>query len=211
MTYKAYIVVNKQQELEVLKKFEQGGLKWASGRKPTEFFPSNTHPFPILLCERDWITWDYLDNLKNEEIVYDGRKEEKMYKVTQEFMEELNKWRYEHALQFDIVYLNKYALDALPKIVKDWRESGGNVVEDNKRLMAIFNWTAGENVFEIGTPKYIVQRKDPVSRYGREYLYVSIDKHLKFVYEQPHATRFDDYMEAREWAGIHFEVVEVDE
>ena len=87
MTDKVYIVANKEQELEVLKKFEQEGLKWASGRKPTEFFPGKTHPFPILLFERDWITWDYLDNLNNEEIVYDGRKQEKMYKVTQEFMD----------------------------------------------------------------------------------------------------------------------------
>lgn len=75
----------------------------------------------------------------------------------------------------------------------------------------VYDGRKEENVFENVTRKYIVQRKDPVSRYGREYLYVSIDKSLKFVYEQPHATRFEDYMEAFEWAGIHFEVVEVDE
>lgn len=32
-----YIVTNKEQELEVLKKFEQKGFKWGMGNLPTDF------------------------------------------------------------------------------------------------------------------------------------------------------------------------------
>ena len=140
MTDKAYIVANKQQEFDVLKKLEQNDLTWKEGEQPTEWVPSETSfkaynfGFPYALIAGESIIWDYATELTDEEVVYDGR-----------------------------------------------------------------------------TLRYIVQRKDPVSRFGREYLYISVDKSLKFVYEQHRATRFDDYMEAREWAGIHFEVVEVDE
>mgnify|MGYP007056883560 CR=1 FL=1 len=71
---KAYIVVNKKQELDVLKKFEKNGIKWASNHNPTGFFPSDTRDFPIVLFEGDYITWNFLDYLNSEEIIYDGRK-----------------------------------------------------------------------------------------------------------------------------------------
>lgn len=66
MTDKAYIVANKKQELDVLKKLEKDGFNWPSGLNPTNFFPSNTHQFPIVLFQRDCITWDFLDVIKNE-------------------------------------------------------------------------------------------------------------------------------------------------
>lgn len=74
MTDKAYIVANKEQELDVLKKFEKDGLKWASNHNPTGFFLSDTRYFPIVLFEGDCITWNFLDYLNSEEIIYDGRK-----------------------------------------------------------------------------------------------------------------------------------------
>lgn len=40
MTDKAYIVANEQQELEVLKKFEENGLVWIGGERPTEWVTS---------------------------------------------------------------------------------------------------------------------------------------------------------------------------
>lgn len=71
---RAYIVTNKEQELDVLKKLEQQGLLWIDGEKPTKWLPSKSHPFPFFLDEFEYITWDFLDYLKDEEIVYDGRK-----------------------------------------------------------------------------------------------------------------------------------------
>ena len=98
----AYIVANKKQELDVLKKLEEKGLNWFSGNKNlTEWLPSEKgflggDKFPYILFEREYVFWDNLEGLEDEEVVYDGRKEDKMskkYLVTQEFMNELIKWR----------------------------------------------------------------------------------------------------------------------
>lgn len=56
MADKAYIVANKQQELDILKKFEQKGLFWVTGEYPTTFVQSanfiiNGMQFPYALIE----------------------------------------------------------------------------------------------------------------------------------------------------------------
>lgn len=83
MTDKAYIVANKEQELDVLKKFEQKGSTWRSGENPTEWVLSENGlfnfnvSFPYALAEREnkKITWLAVEELTDQEIVYDGRKD----------------------------------------------------------------------------------------------------------------------------------------
>lgn len=70
---KHYIVTNKEQELDILKKLEQDGIKWYSGETPTKWLPSTFHPFPIFLEADDYITWGSLDNLTDGDVVFDGR------------------------------------------------------------------------------------------------------------------------------------------
>lgn len=81
MTNKAYIVANKEQELYVLNKFEAKGLVWFSGDKPTEgttnegdLFKSLIG-FPYVLIEGVHVSWSSINQITDEEIVYDGRKE----------------------------------------------------------------------------------------------------------------------------------------
>ena len=218
MTVKVYIVANKEQELEVLKRFEQEGLKWAIGRKPTEFLPGNTHPFPIALFERDWITWDYLDNLKNEEIVYDGRNEDEevdtRYKVTQEFMDKLVEWRDKKHLDatsgMKRTYISPLQLDTIPRVFLGWQLDAKNPIERNKRLIAIIQWLNGEDVFEVEKPHKFVVRSEHSDTY-EYYAYVEIDEDItKTVYQFEHATKFDTREEAQEWANSHQVVVEID-
>lgn len=89
MTNKAYIVVNEQQEREVLEKLEREGCVWHSNStKPTEYIPSKHfiigEQFPTAIVKifnnRIMYETNYEDgNIKqDEEIIYDGRKEEKM-------------------------------------------------------------------------------------------------------------------------------------
>lgn len=83
MTSKAYIVANEQQEREVLEKLEQEGLTWNySMKKITQVKPSyypNTVTFPYSLrVFNSYVFWDRVDEVEDEEIVYDGRKEEHM-------------------------------------------------------------------------------------------------------------------------------------
>ena len=92
---KAYIVANKEQELNVLKKFEQDELVWIRKLKPTEWLPSERSAlvnFPYVLVDKGYVVWLSMTQLAGEKIVYDGRKEEKMdnkYLVTQEFMDKV--------------------------------------------------------------------------------------------------------------------------
>lgn len=209
ITDKAYIVANKKQELDVLNKFEKDGLKWRGNRNPTEFFPSNICLFPIVLFKGDCITWSFSVNLNIEEIVYDGRKEEKMYKVTQEFMDGLIKWRDEYTKS--VFGVNAVSLTNMPEIVRDWRFEYNSSIETNKRFGAIINWINGEDVFEVeATHKFIV-RSDDIDEDG-DYWYVKLYKGLSHIsYNSGNATKFDTREEAQEWANSHQVILEIDE
>ena len=215
MTDKAYIVANKQQELDVLKKLEKDGFNWPSGLNPTNFFPSNSHPFPIVLFERDCITWDFLDSIKNEEIMFDGRKEEKMYKVTQEFMNELIKWREDWNLDAKTglidTFINGDDINNIPNILDAWWFKPDNPIENNNRLIAIIQWLNGEDVFEVEAQHKFVVRSENVDD-GGHYGYVAAGKHgiTYNRYYIKEATKFDTREEAQEWANSHQAVVEID-
>lgn len=216
MIDKAYIVANKEQELDVLKKLEKDGFNWPSGLNPTNFFPSNSHPFPIVLFERGCITWDFLDSIKNETIVYDGRKDEKMskkYLVTKGFMDALVAWRDERELNPDLTYRSSFVagrdISDFPYVVDDWWIEDKNPIERNKRLIAIVSWLNGEKVFEVEKPHKFVVRSDKTDDYG-DYSYVVVngEANTASVYLS-NATKFDTYEEAKEWANSHQVVVGV--
>lgn len=133
----------------------------------------------------------------------------KKYKVTKEFMDALEDWRSEWNDGF--VNINEYLFDDLPNVVDTWRFEYVSKLDKNKRFGAIINWINGEDVFEIVTPKYIVQRKGTNLPRLREYVSINEYGGIEIDYVQARATRFDDFEKAQEWANKHFEVVEVDE
>ena len=208
---KAYIVVNEQQELEVLKKLEREGLTWWGGDKPTEWTPSEGlfEAFPYVLFVSNHITWNFISKLEDEEIVFDGRKEEHMsekYAVSQKFMTELEEWKdtlesnddeYEHFVGID-------KLTILPDVVFDWRYIG-NLKERNNRLIAILRWVNGEDVFEIEKPKKWV-----VHELNTELYVTTYDGHTGITPNRDYITKFDTKEEAQSWANSHQEVVEVE-
>ena len=223
MTDKAYIVANKKQEFDVLNKFEAKGLVWLSGDNPTEWVLSEnslfsshaSFPYALVEKENNKISWLSIGQLTDQEIVSDGQKEEKIYKVTQEFMNELIKWRDYMSLDTKSDFIDTFVdgqdIQKMPGLVDAWWSDSYDSMENNNRLIAIIQWLNGEDVFEVGTPKYIVQRKEIVSNAGREYMEVMFDGSLEIVYFKEDATRFNDFNKASEWANKHFEVVEVDE
>lgn len=216
MTDKAYIVANEEQELEILKKFEKDGIKWRGGRKPTESLPGTNHPFPIILFESDYITWDFLDELKDETVVYDGRKEEKKYKVTQEFMNELIKWRDKNDLDFTSGYNHQfmagYEIQVLPGVVDVWRTGADSSMENNNRLISILKWLNGEDMFESEKPKkWVVRNKENDSDYCYAQLLSENNNTVFMGYSLANATRFNTKEEAQSWANSHQVVVEIDE
>lgn len=134
----------------------------------------------------------------------------KKYKITQEFMEELNNWKREQDLDILGNVCPEYLI-RLPEIVRTWHEQPVKFVDRNKRLIAVINWINGEEVFEVRTPKYVVQRKDAVLSGVHQYLNVEQNVNVHLIYGLENATRFDDFEKALEWYNKHFEVVEVDE
>lgn len=132
------------------------------------------------------------------------------YKVTQEFIDALNKWKYEQDLDI-MVNVSPEDLIRLPEIVKSWQNYPIKLVDRNNRLIAVINWINGKEVFEVGTPKYVVQRKDAVLSGVHQYLNLERNGNVHLTYGLENATRFDDFEKASEWYNKHFEVVEVDE
>ena len=133
----------------------------------------------------------------------------KKYKVTQEFMDSLQDWRDKWVDGHFPV--NELTSETIKNVVERWRLRYIQNGEPTKRLGALLNWINGEDIFEIGTPKYIVQRKEVKFDGNREYLYLTADNDVRTVLSTENATRFDDFEKASEWANAHFEVVEVDE
>lgn len=218
MTDKAYIVANKQQEIDVLTKFEQNGMLWEEGEKPTDWLPSERvsfKVFPYTLIEQGYIVWS--SNLRNKDrkIVYDGRKEENKYKVTQKFMNELIKWRDNNNLDFTSGYTNMfiagYEIQELPDIVDVWRTDADSSTENNNRLISILKWLNGEDVFEVEEQHKFVVRNDTYDN-EEHYWYVKSNKGMTYtVFYVSQATKFDTREEAQEWANSHQVVVEIDE
>lgn len=220
MTDKAYIVANKQQELDVLKKFETKGLVWASGEKPTEGTTSDDDifdiliGFPYVLIEGVHVSWSLIKQITDENVVYDGRKEEKMYKVTQEFMNELIKWRDEMNLDTKLgtdTFVDGYDIQNMNDVVNNWWADNEDPIECNNRLIAIIQWLNGEDLFEVEKPHKFVVRSDKSYTDGN-YAYVIVDSGVsgKSYYDVSLATKFDTREEAQEWANSHQVVVEID-
>ena len=222
MTDKAYIVANNEQELDVLNKFEQNSLTWLEGEKPTKWVPSKTafatynlnFPYVLASCDDGNIIWFMVDEITDEEIVYDGRKEEKMYKVTQEFMNELIKWRDENSLETKNGYMYEAfdgdEIQRLSDIICIWWNTPSNSIELNNRLIAIIQWLNGEDMFEVEEPHKFVVRSDKQDDIG-DYWYVKNCKGIPYiVFYISQATKFDTQEEAQEWANSHQVVVEID-
>ncbi|WAX18183.1 hypothetical protein WC29P3_00004 [Weissella phage WC29P3] len=136
----------------------------------------------------------------------------KKYKVTNQFMDVLNKWNDNHKCPDGTTMINQYTLNELPEDVTEWIfEIRTNAAEGNRRLGALINWINGEDIFEIRTKKYIVQRKVFNLFIGRQYISHGNYGEISMTRSQKEATRFDDFNKASEWANAHFEVVELDE
>lgn len=135
----------------------------------------------------------------------------KKYKVTQNFMELLNKWEEDFKNPDGVVSISDMTLERIPKIVDEWRFRGINRRDRNERFGAIINWVNGEEVFEVETPKYVVRRKDAVLNGVHQYLNIGQSGNIHLIYGLENATHFDGFEKASEWANKHLEVVELNE
>ena len=224
MTSKAYIVANEEQELRVLNEFEKRGYCWINDQgKPISsglLIARELGDYPLFISERfetKTIYWQDLSKLVNEEIVYDGRKEEHMsekYVVSQVFMNELKEWKHDLILE-DAFFVNQEAINNMPKIIKNWWVDDYETIgESNKRLISIIRYMSGANDFEVEKPKkWVVRSKDRTEQGSYLYIYIIDSNGVKDVmtgFTKDIATKFDTKEEADSWANSHQEVVQVE-
>lgn len=134
----------------------------------------------------------------------------KKYKVTQEFMDDLDDWR-DKWVNGELP-VNSFTAETIKNVVESWRFEHFSNDEIMKRLGALLNWINGEDIFEIGTPKYIVKRtRNPVISDVDEYVSLNSVGSTFIVNNEKNATRFITFEKASEWANKHFKVVELDE
>ena len=132
----------------------------------------------------------------------------KKYKVTQEFMNELIKWKKDRSL--GVVLDVTTELLELPLIVQYWQRKPTNFTKCNNRLIAIIQWLNGEDVFEVEAPHKFVVRNDTPDNRG-DYWFVHVYKGMSTIdFYIRKATKFDTREEAQEWANSHQVVVEID-
>lgn len=203
MTDKAYIVANEQQEREVLENLGHEGLIWTDDEK-----------FPYMIVENSCVYRDKLEYLQDEEIIFDGRNEERMsekYVVSQEFMNELEEWKKQgNAKEY---FVGPYDISMLPDDIKRWWNYAGVSDEEcNNRLIAIIRWVNGEDVFEVEKPKkWIVRSKGTDDDDNYSYVFINLHNFTLSTYHINNATKFDTKEEAESWANSYQEVVEVEE
>lgn len=136
------------------------------------------------------------------------------YKVTQEFMNELIKWRDQEYLNATDGkkhhYMDHNDLDLLPAVAEYWRLENESAIERNNRLIAIIQWLNGEDVFEVEEPHKFIVRSDVTDEDG-DYWYVNMHREMSTMwYQFGNATRFNTREEAQEWSNSHQVVVEID-
>lgn len=229
---KAYIVANKEQEINLLNKFEQDRFdwpgkrfEWPNGEKPTGWLPSKkafskyhfSFPYTIVINEDNIITWSIDSEDYDGDIVFDGRKENNMnkYLVTQEFMDKLSKWRDDQRLGMNTELIRSFLdvshIQKFPDVVDIWWTDPKNTVENNSRLIAIIQWLNGEEVFETQkTYKYYVGRDSyPIAYLSMRKMYHSEFPRYDSVFSEKKI--FDTREEAEKWLIPDYEVVEIDE
>lgn len=216
---KHYIVANKKQELEVLGKLEEAGFMWVNGHKlPTEVRISE---FPYVVIadnnKNNAIMWSTREVDFERNVVYDGRKEEKMtkkYKVTKKFMDKLVEWRDNYKLDavsgVGYAYLGPSDLKGSPSVVKGWwAVDTTDPIERNNRLIAIISWLNGDEVFEVEKPsKFVIRSEKP--NWDGDYWFVRFTEGMEDTTTYlSKASKFDTREEAQEWANSHQVVIEV--
>lgn len=214
MADKVYIVANEDQEHEVIKKLSDKGIMWPvqDGRG---IYWSPVHKYieyPYALNDDgEQLNWVGINHITNEEIVYDGRKENKV-KISKEAYDALVEWKKRrHPINNAV---NSFDLMELSRKDEEWWQGidTTKTTNTNNWLITLIRWASGEDVFEIEKSKKWVVRSKETDETGH-YWHISLTTDKKFSdngYGLKGATKFDTYEEAESWANAHQEVVEVE-
>ena len=201
---KTYIIANKYQEQDVLRKLDKEGCVWADKDPLMSYTPSHDGTsFPYGLNVGNNRVSITLPSLAHD-IVFDGRTEPEPVKVSKEVMEDIKEYVGKHKNKYEFLYdFSFYS----PK-VKEWIQE--NTAE---RVKLLVDYIEGNRAL-ITTEQYVIRSIDPDENGDHSYLRLGVQatsvpdiEVAQFKLEE--ATHFETREEATEFLIAGMEIVEV--
>ena len=201
---KTYIIANKYQEQDVLRKLDKEGCVWA-----------DKDPLMSYMVSHDGTSFPYGLNVGNNrvsitlpslahDIVFDGRTEPEPIKVSKEVMEDIKEYVGKHKNKFAFLYdFSFYS----PK-VKEWLQ------EDTAKRVKLLVDYIEDNRNLITTEQYVIRSIDPDENGDYSYLRLGVqstsvpDIEIAQI-KLEEATHFETREEATEFLITGMEIVEV--
>ena len=200
---KTYIIANKYQEQDVLRKLDKEGCVWADNDPLMSYIPSKINTsFPYGLNVRNnWVSIT-LPSLAHD-VVFDGRTEPEPVKVSKEVMEELKEYVDDHDT-FDFLY----DFSIYPWSVQTWLQD-----KPAERVKLLIDYMEGNRTL-ITTEQYVIRSVDPDENGDYSYLRLGVqstsvpDIEIAQI-KLEDATHFETREEAAEFLISGMEIVEV--
>lgn len=201
---KSYIIANKYQEQDVLRKLDKEGCVWVDNDPLMSYIPSHSGTsFPYGLNVRNNRVSITLPELAHD-VVFDGRTEPEPVKVSKEIMEDIKEYVGKHKNQYAFLYdFSFYS----PK-VKEWIQE--NTAE---RVKLLVDYIEGNRTL-ITTEQYIIRSIEPDE--NGDYSYLRLGTQSTSVpnievnkFELQEATHFETMEEASKFLISGMEIVEV--
>ena len=201
---KTYIIANKYQEQDVLRKLDKEGCVWADKDPLMSYTPSHDGTsFPYGLNVRNNRVSITLPSLAHD-IVFDGRTEPEPVKVSKEIMEDIKEYVEGHKNQFDFLY--DFSMYPMP--VSKWL-----VEKPAERVKLLIDCIEGNRAL-ITTEQYVIRSIDPDENGDYSYLRLGVqatsvpDIEVAQIKLQE-ATHFETREEARKFMITGMGIVEV--
>lgn len=201
---KTYIIANKYQEQDVLRKLDKEGCVWADNDPLMSYIPSNRNTsFPYALNARNKGVSITLPSLAHD-VVFDGRTEPEPVKVSKGVMENIKEYVEHYKNEFEFLY----DFSVYPLSVQNWLQ------EDRaKRVKLLVDYIEGNRTL-ITTEQYIIRSIDPDE--NGDYSYLRLGAQSTSVpnievnkFELQEATHFETREEASKFLITGMEIVEV--
>ena len=201
---KTYIIANKYQEQDVLRKLDKEGCVWADKYPLMSYFPSKINTsFPYALnAKNKWVSIT-LPSFAHD-IVFDGRTEPEPVKVSKEIMEDIKEYVGGHKNQFDFLY--DFSMYPMP--VSKWL-----VEKPAERVKLLVDYISGNRTL-ITTEQYVIRSIDPDE--NDDYSYLRLGAQSTSVpdieiaqIKLEEATHFETREEARKFMVTGMGIVEV--
>ena len=200
---KTYIIANKYQEQDVLRKLDKEGCVWEDKDPLMSYTPSHdSTSFPYGLNVRNNRVSITLPSLAHD-IVFDGRTEPEPVKVSKEVMKGIKEYVDEHNRFYWL-----YDFTVYPESVKTWLQ------EDRaERVKLLIDYIEGNRTL-ITTEQYVIRSIDPDE--NGDYSYLRLGARSTSVpdievaqIKLEEATHFETREEARKFMITGMGIVEV--